>query len=301
MSGLNPEDGPDFVSVYIDDVLVFSRTWEEHLQHVRAVLGRLQEAKLKLKAVKCRFGRAEVEYLGHIITPQGLKTNPRLVLAVKQFPTPRNVREVRQFLGLSSYYHRFIPSFAKCAQPLHNLTRQGVQFKWCTECQQAFEFLKQRLIEAPVLAYPSFSKEFVLETDASIEGLGAVLSQAQGDGRLHPIAFASRALSQAERNYSITELETLAVVWAVSHFHYYLYNQVVTVYTDHTAVKAVLETPNPSGKHARWWEKVYGRGVKSVKIVYRPGRMNGNADALSRNPQLSAPVDQLGDGEVQVA
>ena len=301
LSGLNPEDGPDFVSVYIDDVLVFSRTWEEHLQHVRAVLGRLQEAKLKLKAVKCRFGRAEVEYLGHIITPQGLKTNPRLVLAVKQFPTPRNVREVRQFLGLSSYYRRFIPSFAKCAQPLHNLTRQGVQFKWCTECQQAFEFLKQRLIEAPVLAYPSFSKEFVLETDASIEGLGAVLSQAQGDGRLHPIAFASRALSQAERNYSITELETLAVVWAVSHFHYYLYNQVVTVYTDHTAVKAVLETPNPSGKHARWWEKVYGRGVKSVKIVYRPERMNGNADALSRNPQLSAPVDQLGDGEVQVA
>ena len=130
-----------------------------------------------------------------------------------------------------------------------------------------------------MLAYPSFDREFILETDASIKGLGAVLSQKQ-DGKLHPIAFTSKALNPQE-NYAITELETLAVVWAITHFHYYLYGHRVTVYTDHSAVKAVLETPHPSGKHARWWTRVYGRGMKEVQIVNRAGRENTTADALS--------------------
>ena len=124
--------------------------------------------------------------------------------------------------------------------------------------------LKERLATPPVLAYPAFDVDFTLETDASIQGLGAVLSQPQADGKLHPVAYASRALNKAEKSYSVTELETLAVVWAVSHFHSYLYGNKVTVLTDHSAVKAILETPNPTGKHARWWTKVYGRGVKRV-------------------------------------
>lgn len=301
LARLNPVDGPDFVVVYIDDVLVFSRTLEEHLEHLRLVIQRIQEAGLKLKPTKCHFIRKEVEYLGHIITPEGLKTNPRLVAAVEEFPRPQSLPEVRRFLGLSSYYRRFIPHFSQMAQPLHALTRKGVEFRWTEACEEAMRTLKQRLVSAPVLAYPSFDKPFVLETDASIAGVGAVLSQPQEDGQLHPVAYASRSLSAPERNYAITELETLAVVWAITHFHSYLYGHSVTVYTDHSAVKAVLETPNPSGKHARWWTKVYGSGVKEVHIIYRSGKLNASADALSRSPQAPAPSEGIGEEEVQVA
>lgn len=299
--GLNPEDGPDFVTVYIDDVLVFSRTLEDHLEHLRKVIERLQQVGLKLKPTKCQFILEEVEYLGHLITPQGLKPNPKLVDAVREFATPQDLKRLRQFLGLSSYYRRFVQGFSKIAQPLNRLTRKGAEFVWTSECQNAFETLKQRLITAPVLAYPCFDREFILETDASTMGLGAVLSQVQDDGRIHPVAYASRALSQPETNYGITELETLAVVWAITYFHTYLYGHSVTVFTDHTAVKAVLETPNPSGKHARWWTKVYGKGIKEVKIVYRSGKSNQNADALSRNPHEPAPREGIAQTDVQVA
>ena len=267
--GLNPEDGPDYVTVYIDDVLIFSRTLEDHLEHLRKVIERLQQVGLKLKPAKCQFILEEVEYLSHLIIPQGLKPNPKLVDAVREFATSQDLKRLWQFLGLSSYYRRFIQGFSKIVQPLNMLTRKGAEFVWTAECQSTFEKLKEVLITAPVLAYSSFDREFILETDASIMGLGAVLSQVKDDGRMHPVAYASRALSRPEANYGITELETLAVVWAITYFHTYLYGHSVTVFTDHTAVKAVLETPNPSGKHARWWMKVYGKGIKEVKIVYR--------------------------------
>jgi len=209
--------------------------------------------------------------------------------------------QLRRFLGLTSYYRRFVNQFAKVAEPLHRLTCKNVVFEWSQECQTSFEELKKRLVIPPVLAYPNFDVDFVLETDASHQGLGAVLSQKQEDGKLHPIAYASRALSGAEKNYGITNLETLAVVWAVSHFHYYLYGHCVTVYTDHSAVKAVLETTSPSGRHARWWTRVFSRGVKEVTIVYRPGKDNVLADALSRNPTGCAPVNDLAEEETQVA
>ena len=301
LAGLNPEDGPDFVVVYIDDVLVISRTLDDHLEHLRCVIQRIHDAGLKLKPSKCRFIRDEVEYLGHLITPQGLKTNSRLTAAITEFPRPRNLPEVRRFLGLSSYYRRFVPNFSKIASPLQALTRKGAEFIWTSEREASFQTLKEKLVSAPVLAYPSFEKTFVLETDASVVGIGAVLSQQQEDGLLHPIAYASRSLTSSERNYAITELETLAVVWAITHFIPYLYGHEVTVYTDHTAVKAVLETPNPTGKIARWWTKVYGSGVKGVTIRYRPGRQNGRADALSRSPQAFSPAMGVGQSELQVA
>ena len=204
---------------------------------------------------------------------------------------------MRRFLGLASFYRRFIPSFAKIANPLHGLTTKEASFNWTPECEVAFLTLKAKLITPPVLAYPSFDRDFTLETDASLQGLGAVLSQKQEDGKLHPIAFASRALSPAEKNYSSTELETLAVVRAISHFHSYVYGNPVTVLTDHSAVKSVLETSNPTGKHARWWTRVYGSGVGKVTIVYRAGRENASADALSRSP----PSLGIAEGEVQVS
>ena len=274
ISGLNPDTGPDFVAVYIDDVLVFSRTVEEHLEHLRAAIQRIEEAGLKLQPPKCNFARREVEYLGHRVTPEGLKTNQRLVEAVTMFQTPTDVNGVRRFLGMASYYRRFI---ARIAAPLRELTHKNAVFNWTEACKKAMATLKKKLTSAPVLAYPSFDKPFTVETDASINGLGAVLQQKQDDSKLHPVTYASRSLTDAERNYSITELEVLAVVWALTRFHSYLYEQSVTVVTDHTAVKAVLETPNPSAKHARWWTRVYGTGLKDVRIVYRP-------DALSRSP-----------------
>ena len=193
-----------------------------------------------------------------------------------------------------------MPSFAKLAHPLHALTRKGAVFDWDSNCQKAFDNFKQKLTEAPVLAYPQFDRNFVLETDASGIGLGAVLSQVQEDGRPPPIAFASRALSPCKKNYGITELETLAVVWSVSHFRSYLYGQEVMVYTNHSAVGAVLQKPGAGGKHARWWLKVHGSGVKNVSIRYRPGRENSSADALSCSPVGSVPPENTDDMPVTV-
>jgi len=141
------------------------------------------------------------------------------VAAVTDYHAPQNVREVRRFLGLLSYYQRFVPGFAKIAQPIHTLTQKGAPVEWNSDCQVAFETLKSKLVQSPVLAYSDFNRSFVLETDANIRGLGAVLSQMQADNRLHPMAYASRALTPAEKNYAVTELETLAVVWALTHFH----------------------------------------------------------------------------------
>ena len=298
--GLNPEIGPDFVAVYLDDILVFSETFDAHLLHLRQVLERFKVAGLKLKPSKCHYISQTVEYLGHLVTPQGILPNPNRVLAIKEFPAPKSVKEVRKFLGLGSYYQKFIRSFAEIAHPLHLLTHKDAIFQWSPECQQAFQQLKDALVSPPVLAYPNFSKSFTLETDASVKGLGAVLSQLQDDHSLHPVAYASRSISGAEKRYTITELETLAVVWAVSHFHAYLYGNDVTVYTDHSAVKAVLETPNPSAKHARWWTKVYGSGVRNIQIFYRSGKENVNADILSRYPPDRAPNVFQSD-EVQIA
>ena len=299
LDGLNPGDGPEFVEVYIDDILVFSCTMTEHVNHLCQVLERLRGAQLRLKPVKCHFLRQSIEYLGHVITPDGLKPSSKQVAAVHEFPVPENVTQVRQFLGLSSYYCRFINKFAEVALPLHALTRKNVEFEWTPDCQRAFETLKEKLIQAPVLAYPDFERSFVLETDASAKGLGAVLSQRQDDSQLHLVAYASRALSAPERNYGISELETLAVVWAIQHFHAYLYGHHVTVVTDHSAVCAILETPSPSGKHARGWLKIFSSGVGKVDIVYRPGHENSKADALSRNPLSSA--DGESGAEVQIA
>ena len=241
--GTQPQDRPDFVAVYIDDVLVFSRTLEEHISNLKIVIERISEAALKLKPSKCCFVLNEVEYLGHLVTPQGLKPKEGLVKAVTQFPRPTDVSSVRRFLGLASYYRLFIKNFAKIAEPLRELTQKNVAFHWTDSREAAMTTLEEKLTTAPVLAFPSFDRPFTVETDASISGVGAVLMQYQEDQKLHPVAYASRSLSAAERNYSITELETLAVVWALSRFHPYLYGQSVTVVTDHAAVRAILETP----------------------------------------------------------
>ena len=244
--------GLPFCSVYIDDIIVFSDSVEEHIGHLREVFGRLRRANLKLHPKKCQFARCSVLYLGHVITAEGIAPNPEKVDAVKRFPSPTSVKGVRQFLGMASYYRRFIPGFAKIPSPLHALTQQNVPFFWTLSCQEAFGKLKDLLSSPPVLAYPDFDRPFVLYTDASQDGLGAVLEQEQDDGCLHPVAYASRSLNRHEKNYGITELEALGVVWAVRHFRAYLYGHRCVVYTDHSPLKSMLKAQHPSGKLARW-------------------------------------------------
>jgi len=200
------------------------------------------------------------------VSADGISPDPATIQAVKDFPVPTNVRAVREFVGLAGYYRRFVPNFARVAGPFHMLTRFNVPFVWTDACQKSFNQLKSLLTTPPVLAYPNFNEPFQLHTDASGQGLGAVLEQ-QVDGVSHPVAFASRTLSKHEQRYGITELETLAVVWGLRRYRAYLYGHRVTVFTDHAPVKSLMKTKHPSGKLARWAESV---AELDVAIVYRP-------------------------------
>ena len=267
--------------VYLDDVLVIGRTFQEHLTNLKEVFTRLAKAGLKLKPSKCKLARGELDFLGYVVSGNRISVDSKKVAAVTEYPTLVDLKSLRAFLGLASYYRRFVPSFSSVANPLYALTRKDVPFVWSVECDAAFTRLKQLLTNAPVLAYPSFGRDFLLETDASGVGLGAILSQKQDDGTIRPIAFASRTLLANEKNYGISELEGLAVVWAVKHFRHYIYGYHCTVFTDHEALKSLLNTPQPSGKLARW-----GMALQELdlKIEYRPGRAHAQADALSRYP-----------------
>ena len=236
--------------VYLDNILVCSKTFQEHLEHLNLVFERLRRAGLTLKPRKCFFLQEEVHYLGHLISCKGIAPDPAKTQKVREFPVPTDVTKVRQFVGLASYYRRFVPGFAHIANPLHALTKKEVPFSWTEECQSTFDRLKKLLVASPVLAHPQFGtgKEFVLETDASLEGLGAILSQRQSDGYLHPIAYASRCLQPHERNYAITELETLGLVWAAKHFCPYLLGYHCVAFTDHSACTSLLNAAHPSGK-----------------------------------------------------
>ena len=272
----------DSVFSFIDDLLVASKTFSEHLNHLREVLQRLRAANLRLETRKCSLLREETTYLGHVISTGGIKPDPAKTRQVENYPHPTDATKVRQFVGLASFYRRFIPNFATVAAPLHYLTKKNVVFCWTPECEDAFQKLKKLLVTAPVLAYPRFGagQSFVLETDASGVGLGAILSQEQEDGTIHPVAYASRSLDKHERNYGISELETLGLVWAVRYFRPYILGHPCTVYTDHVACLSILNTEKPSGKLARWALTIQ---EMDLTIKHKPGKANSNADALSRN------------------
>ena len=220
---------------YLDDIIVFSSTWEEHLARLREVFERLRHAKLKLGAAKCTFAAKEVSYLGHRVTEEGLLPDPSLLAAIRDIPPPKTAMEVRSFLGLAGYYRRYVKGFAAIAAPLHALTRKDAVFHWSEDCQNAFDQLKIRLTTRPITAFPDFSQEFRLYTDASTAGLGAILAQVR-DGKERIICCASRALNKAEKSYPATKLECLAIVWAVTKFHPYLMAMPFEVFTDHYAL-----------------------------------------------------------------
>ena len=185
--------------VYLDDVIVVGSTFEEHLFRLREVFQRFRDAGLKLKPNKCSFCQEEVHFLGHIVSATGIRADPGKINLVENWPVPTSTKEVQKFLGLANYYRRFVPNFATKAKPLHRLTKKTAKFKWSVQCQEAFIGLKQCLTTAPVLSLPDFTKQFILNTDASDSGIGAVLSQKQHDGSECVIAYASRVLSKPER------------------------------------------------------------------------------------------------------
>ena len=231
----------DGCMVYLDDVLVVGRTFEEHNDNLAKVFQRLRSAGLTLKPKKCKFAQLQVTYLGHVVSAEGVRTDPKKIRALLEFPVPANVKALRSFLGLASYYRRFIPQFSRIAGPLHALTKKNSVFTWTAACQETFERLRKLLASVPVLAYPDFHVPFVLETDASVSGLGAVLAQQQEGGLVWPIAYASRSLQEHEKRYGATELEGLGVVWAVKHFRPYLYGHHCDIYTDHEALRHYKE------------------------------------------------------------
>ena len=267
--------------VYLDDIIVMGKSFEDHISNLSAVFDRLREANLRLKPQKCALARQEVTFLGHVITPEGIAVDPTKMSQVEKWPEPKCAWEVQQFLGLASYYRRFIKDFAKIAKPLHRLTEKVSTFDWTKECADAFVGLRQRLVSSPVLVFPDYRKPFILDTDASDVGIGAVLSQIQDDGQEHVVAYASRVLTKAERRYCVTRRELLAVVTFIQQFRPYLLSSHFTLRTDHGSLTWLWNFKEPEGQLAHWLEKLQ---EYDFSIVHRRGRSHGNADALSRLP-----------------
>ena len=270
--------------VYIDDILVPARSFEQGIENLRNVFDRLRAAKLKLAPEKCWLFREEVAYLGHTISRTGISTDPSKIEAVRSWPRPTNMMELRSFVGLCSYYRRFVPHFADIARPLYHVTTQKL-FSWSTEAEAAFLTLKQALTSAPILGYPRPEGQLILDTDASNFAVGAVLSQVQ-DSEERVLAYYSQVLNQQERNYCVTRRELLAVVKAVSHFHHYLYGHHFHTRTDHAALRWLFSFRHPEGQLARWLERLQ---EYDFTIQYRPGIAHTNADAMSRRPCVHNP------------
>ena len=277
-----------FVAVYLDDILIYSKTPEEHLDHLRQVFQVLREQQFYCKLSKCHFAKTELKYLGHIVGVDGIKVDPAKIKKVAEWPTPKSSAEVRSFLGLATYFRRFIQGFSSIARPLHRLTQHDMAhvqpFPWTATCQAAFETLKLALTTAPVLKMPDYEKSFEIVCDASLHGIGAVLLQ---DG--HPIAYESKKFTPAEYRYDTGEQEMLGVVHGLKTFRCYVAGRRFTLVTDHEPLTYFNTQPQLSRKHARWYEFLQ---TFDFGWVHRPGRINV-ADPLSRLPAITNSLDGL--------
>ena len=262
-----------YVLVFFDDILVFSPDWSQHLQHLEEVFRLLIENNFYVNRKKCLFGQQSVEYLGHVISGEGVAMDPTKVQCVKDWPVPRNVKGVHGFLGLTGYYRQFIKDYGRIARPLTELTKKD-GFRWNAQAQQAFEELKSKLSTFSVLALPDFSKEFIVECDASGRGIGAVLMQDH-----KPIAFFSKALAPCTLSKSVYEKEIMALVLAVQHWRHYLMGRPFKVFTDHKSLRHLLQQRLTTTNQHCWLSKLMGY---QFEIVYKPGAENKVADALSR-------------------
>jgi len=266
--------------VYLDDIIVYANDFETHLERVREVFSRLRDANLKLHATKCCLFQRRVDFLGHVLSERGIEVQEEKVAVVRNWPPPRNLSELRSYLGLCSYYRRFAKGFADVAAPLYKLQKKNATFVWGKPQQDAFVRLKEMLISAPILGMPTDAGKFYLDCDASDVGLGAVLSQNQ-DGAEVVIAYASRTLSRPESNYDVTKRELLAIIFGLKTFRQYLLGRKFVIRTDHSALQWLRRTPEPMGQLARWLTFVE---QFQFELIHRPGAKHGNADGLSRRP-----------------
>lgn len=265
---------------YIDDVLVATDSWQEHIDTLGEVLSRLRSAGLTIKPKKCEIGFHQISFLGHRIGLGLIAPKQEILTRIQDSPRPTTKRQVRSFLGLTGFYREFIPNYAGLAAPLTNLTKKGARndVEWEEEHEAAFSHLKQLLAEPPILMAPDLGKEFTLRTDASDASLGAVLLQ-ERDGVLHPVAYASRKLSRAEKNFATIERECLALVWAVGRFTIYLYGRKFRVQTDHQPLEFINKAKYTNSRIMRWSMKLQDY---SFHVEYIKGKDNVGADFLSR-------------------
>jgi hypothetical protein len=280
---IGPELDP-YCFAYLDDIVVLGETFEQHLKVLQEVFRRLRAANLRLNPDKCQFGRRSLTYLCHVVTAAGIRTDPGKVAAIRQLATPKTLRQLRRFLGMASWYRRFISDFSRIAAPLKRLLKKGGRWEWTPEQDAAFNTLKDSLSAAPVLACPDFGKPFVLQTDAADTGLGVALTQ-YVDGGDYVIAYASRSLTKPEQAYSTTEKE--CVVWGIEKMRPYLEGYRFSVLTDHQSLKWLQAIKNPAGRLAQW---AIFLQQHDFDIRYRKGALNRVADTLSR--QLAATEDE---------
>ncbi|KAL0533863.1 hypothetical protein IC582_028134 [Cucumis melo] len=271
-----------FVIVFIDDILIYSKTEAEHEGHLRMVLQTLRDNKLYAKFSKCEFWLKQVSFLGHVVSKAGVSVDPAKIEAVTGWTRPSTVSEVRSFLGLAGYYRRFVENFSRIATPLTQLTRKGAPFVWSKACEDSFQTLKQKLVTAPVLTVPDGSGSFVIYSDASKKGLGCVLMQ---QGKV--VAYASRQLKSHEQNYPTHDLELAAVVFALKIWRHYLYGEKIQIFTDHKSLKYFFTQKELNMRQRRWLELVKDY---DCEILYHPGKANVVADALSRKVSHSAAL-----------
>ncbi|UYV78936.1 K02A2.6-like, partial [Cordylochernes scorpioides] len=278
---------------YQDDILIYSSTFKDHIELLKKIFDKLKENNIKLKLKKCSFAKQEIRYLGHIIGHNKIKPDPEKTKAINEFPQPKTVKQVRQFLGLAGYYRKFIPKFSEIADPLTSLTRKNKLFKWTTEVNKSFQELKSHLSTDPVLSTYDPSLPCKLYTDASKLGIGAILAQIGNDNQEHVISYYSGKLLPHQQNYSAFELECFAVVQSVEYFEVYLENNTFEVITDHSALEWLFNVKKPKAKYLRW---IIELSTKSMKIVHRSGSKQTHVDALSRSPvsfHISIPTLRL--------
>ena len=264
-----------FVLVFFDDILIYSTSWQQHLIHLRTIFNVLHQNQLYLKKYKCSFGQNSVEYLGHIVSKDEVAADPSKLRAIQEWPQPRNVKELGGFLGLTGYYRKFIPDYGKICQPLYNLTKKD-GFVWNNSSTEAFEQLKQIMSSPQVLTLPNFTQTFVVECDASGNGIGAVLQQNR-----RPIAFFSQALGPKNQALSTYERELIAIVHAVRKWQNYLQGRHFIIKTDHSSLKYFLGQRTNTQFQQKWVSKLLGF---DYEIQYRSGNENIVADSLSRIP-----------------
>ena len=266
--------------VYLDDIISFGSTFDDALASLTLILERLKSYVLQLKSAKCHLFQSSVPFLGHIVGRQGLERDPAKIADVKSWPVPDCLKSVRQFLGFVGYYRRFIPKFADVATPLVTLTGKDVPFVWDRSCSSTFNTLRDALIHAPILAFPTETGQYILDTDASNFGLGGVLSQIQGDVE-RVVAYCSRALRPSQRCYCATKREMLAAVAMCTQFRSYLRGAKFTLRTDHKSLVWLHRFKDTEGMMVRW---LHALQQFQFSIIHQPGDDHGNADGLSRVP-----------------